>query len=60
MINVYYGRQPVHGVLERSTWHSAQHIRQLALVLDEFGERGSAELRPDAYNGLPMPAGVWQ
>ncbi|MCS0494662.1 hypothetical protein NVS89_06090 [Ancylobacter sp. MQZ15Z-1] len=60
MIQVYYGLQPVHGVLERSTWHSAQHIRQLAFVLDGFGEQGSSLLRPDAYDGLPMPIGVWE
>ena len=60
MITVYYGRQPVHGVLERSTWHSAQHIRQLASVLDDFGLEGSARISPDAYDGLPMPVGIWQ
>jgi len=31
--DVYYGEQSLHEFLERSTWHSAQHVRQLALVV---------------------------
>ena len=59
-IKVYYGVQPVHQVLERSTWHSAQHVRQLASVLDDFGLQGSSKLKPGVYDGLPMPAGIWE
>ena len=30
-IDSYYGKQPLHNVLERHTWHPAQHVRQLLL-----------------------------
>jgi hypothetical protein len=33
---MYWGEQSVHRVLERTTWHSAQHIRQLIDVLDSL------------------------
>jgi glutaredoxin len=56
----YYGLQPVHHLLERSTWHSAQHVRQLGVALDSFGLKGSASIDPGAYEGLPMPKGVWE
>lgn len=59
-ITTYYGLQPVHQLLERSTWHSAQHVRQLGVALDSFGLEGSAKIDPKAYEGLPMPKGVWE
>jgi glutaredoxin len=37
MLKTYYGTQPLHHVLERSTWHSAQHARQIQAVLEGFG-----------------------
>jgi hypothetical protein len=36
-LKTYYGMQPMHQLFERSTWHSAQHSRQLMAVLDRFG-----------------------
>ena len=28
-VKTYYGLQPLHHLLERCTWHSAQHARQI-------------------------------
>jgi len=36
-IDNYYGKQPLHNVLERHTWHPAQHVRQLMLLLQDDG-----------------------
>ncbi len=58
-VETYYGSQPLHHVLERSTWHSAQHARQIIAVLEKFGIRPDGPLTRDDYAGLPMPAGLW-
>ncbi len=59
-LKTYYGVQPLHHVLERSTWHSAQHARQIAAVLEGFGIAPDGPLTADDYAGLPMPAGLWE
>jgi glutaredoxin len=58
-LEVYYGSQPLHHVLERCTWHSAQHTRQIIAVLDGFGIKAERPLTEKDYAGLPMPAGLW-
>ena len=35
--NVYYGEQTLHEFLERTTWHAAQHTRQLQMIVARFG-----------------------
>lgn len=59
-LQTYYGSQPLHHVLERSTWHSAQHARQIVAVLEGFGIAPEGPLTPEDYAGLPMPAGLWE
>ena len=59
-VNTYYGVQPLHHLLERSTWHSAQHARQIGVVLERLGVRVERPLTDKDYAGLPMPIGVWE
>ena len=59
-LEVYYGSQPLHHVLERCTWHSAQHARQIISVLQDFGVSVDRPLTAKDYAGLPMPAGLWE
>ncbi len=59
-LRTYYGEQPMHHVLERSTWHSAQHARQIQSVLERFGIRPNGPLGEKDYAGLPMPDGLWE
>jgi len=56
----YYGAQPLHHVLERCVWHSAQHARQIIAVLEGFGVAVDAPLTAKDYAGLPLPAGLWE
>lgn len=57
---VYYGEVSLHEVLERTGWHSGQHVRQIILMLRE-----KLNIEPDAplddahFTGLPMPKNVW-
>jgi glutaredoxin len=59
-ITTYYGVQPLHHVLERCTWHSAQHTRQILSVLEKFGVKPDIRLTDKDYAGLPMPEGLWE
>ena len=56
----YYGPQPMHAVLERSTWHSAQHARQLAHVLERYGIKPKRPLKAEELAGLPLPERLFE
>ena len=59
-VKTYYGAHPLHHLLERSTWHSAQHARQIIAVLEGFGIEPDGRLTAQDYAGLPLPAGLWE
>lgn len=59
-LHTYYGIQAAHDVLERCTWHSAQHCRQLAIVLDRYGIKADGPVTPELLAGLPLPDGLWE
>jgi hypothetical protein len=56
---VYYGEQTLHEFFERSTWHAAQHARQLQLVVETLGLVPDRRLTASDLSGLPLPAHVW-
>lgn len=58
-VRTHYGVRPAWELLERQTWHSAQHMRQLQAVLESFGIALTRRASPDLYRGLPMPEGLW-
>ncbi len=58
-LDTYYGRQPMVGVLERTTWHVAQHLRQLDRVLDLVGVTSRRPIEPALLADLPLPNDVW-
>ncbi len=60
LVNTYFGNKPLHEVLERSTWHSGQHGRQIVMAMGEFmGIAADNPLNADDYAGLPMPEKAW-
>ncbi len=56
----YYGMQPMKMVFERSTWHSAQHSRQLAHVLERMGISPDKKLTTEDLAGLPLPERLFE
>jgi len=58
-IAVYYGPQSGHDLLERTTWHAAQHLRQLHAMLEGLGAPPREPLPAADFQGLPMPASLW-
>lgn len=60
-LSTYYGPQLLHQLLERSTWHSAQHVRQLTHVLEErFGIQPQRRLASEDLAGLPLPERLFE
>lgn len=59
-VRTFYGRPPMHQLLERSTWHSAQHARQLMAVLERLAIEADGRLTPQDLAGLPLPEGLWE
>jgi hypothetical protein len=59
-VQTFYGPQTVHELLERSTWHSAQHARQLSCVLERYGINPDGPLVDDDLAGLPLPEGLFE
>ena len=59
-IKTFFGMQPIYMLYERSTWHSAQHARQLAAVLERFGIEPDRKLTAEDLAGLPLPERLWE
>jgi hypothetical protein len=59
VIDVYSGPQSGHDLLERTTWHAAQHLRQLHALVEELGIAPPEPLPVADFDGLPLPAGLW-
>ena len=59
-IRTFYGTPPLHQLFERSTWHSAQHTRQIIAVLERFGIPPDERLSSEDLAGLPLPEGLWE
>lgn len=59
-VNTYYGPQKMHQLFERCAWHSAQHARQLAAVLERMGIEPAGRLTAEELAGLPLPERLWE
>lgn len=59
MLTTYYGAQSLHELLERTTWHSGQHVRQWMMLLEREGVSHDRPLRDVDFARLPMPRNVW-
>jgi glutaredoxin len=58
-MDTYYGPQTLHEVLERTTWHSAQHARQLMVVIESLGRAVVEPLSAADLADLPLPEKAW-
>lgn len=58
-VATFFGPVTLHAVLERCTWHAVQHVRQQAMVLERLGIVPDRPLGAEDFEGLPLPAGVW-
>jgi len=59
LVATYYGDRSLLNVLERTTWHVAQHTRQLQALIVADGRTPARRLGPTDLDGLPVPEAVW-
>jgi hypothetical protein len=59
VVSTYYGPQSAHDFMERTTWHAAQHLRQIYWFLERMDVRADAALTDADFEGLPIPREVW-
>lgn len=58
-IQVYFGETSRHEMLERTVWHSTQHVRQIASLLEQAGVTPAQPLTPAHIQGLPLTEKIW-
>lgn len=58
-LGTYYGPQSLHELLERTTWHAGQHVRQWMMLLELEGTAHHKPLIDADFARLPMPQNVW-
>jgi hypothetical protein len=58
-LQTYYGPQSLHELMERTTWHSGQHVRQYMMLLEKEGVTHHRPLVATDFAKLPMPQNVW-
>ena len=58
-VSTYFGGATRHEMLERTVWHSAQHVRQVASLLEQAEVAPNRPLTADDLRGLPLTDKVW-
>jgi len=58
-VPTYFGDTTRHEMFERTVWHSAQHTRQVASLLEQAGIVPDRPLTRDDIRGLPLTDKIW-
>ena len=58
-VPTYFGGTTRHEMLERTVWHTAQHVRQIASLLEQAGVVSDRPLNPYQLRGLPLTETIW-
>lgn len=58
-VPTYFGETTRHEMLERTVWHSTQHVRQVASLLEQVGVSPDQPLTQIELQGLPLTDKVW-
>jgi DinB superfamily len=58
-VSTYFGETTRHEMFERTVWHSTQHTRQIASLLEQAGIAPDRPLGPEDIRGLPLTDKIW-
>jgi uncharacterized damage-inducible protein DinB len=58
-VPTYFGNTSRHEMFERTVWHSTQHTRQIASLLEQAGVNPDRALGSDDIRGLPLTDKIW-
>ena len=59
VVDAYFGRVSRHELLERTVWHSTQHVRQIASLLEQAGVAPERAVTAELIRGLPLTERIW-
>ena len=58
-VPTYFGMTTRHELLERTVWHSTQHIRQLQSLLENLKIKPRVIISKEQLEGLPLTQEIW-
>ena len=58
-VPTYFGMTSRHELLERTVWHSTQHIRQLQSLLENLKIKPRVIISKEQLEGLPLTNEIW-
>lgn len=58
-VPTYFGGTTRHEMLERTVWHSTQHVRQVGSLLEQAGVGPVGPLTSADIEGLPLTDKIW-
>ncbi len=58
-VSTYFGGTSRHEMLERTVWHSTQHIRQVGSLLKQTGVTPKKLITAADIKGLPLTDKIW-
>jgi uncharacterized damage-inducible protein DinB len=58
-VPTYFGGTTRHEMLERTVWHSTQHVRQVASLLEQAGVTPKRPVEKADIEGLPLTDRIW-
>lgn len=58
-MQTYYGARDLLDVMDRTTYHAAQHARQLMLMLESLGISPDRPITMEQLKGVPVPEAAW-
>jgi hypothetical protein len=58
-VNPYFGETSRHELLERTVWHSTQHVRQVASLVERAGQTPVTPMTSADIEGLPLTDRIW-
>ncbi len=58
-VPTYFGGTTRHEMLERTVWHSTQHVRQVGSLLAQVGIEPERTISGDDIAGLPLTDKIW-
>jgi hypothetical protein len=59
ILETHWGHRTLLEVFERAVWHTAQHARQVALLLQDIGIEPAGALTSEDLAGLPVPKRIF-
>jgi hypothetical protein len=58
-VKTYFGATTRHEMLERTVWHSAQHVRQVGSLLEQAGVTPEKPMTAADTKDLPLTDKIW-